>query len=176
METLGNRELGIEGRSAPELQVDRWMNLADAAEEPAIEALRGKVVYLYFFQSWCPGCHSHGFPALRAVYVRYADHDDVALLAVQTTFEGHSTNTAAKALEAVKDHGLEVPVGHAEGEGESTPSLMLAYRTGGTPWTVIIDRQGLVRFNGFSIDPSSAADAVEELLTEPAQEQAGRST
>ena len=34
---------------------------------------RGKVVYLYFFQSWCPGCHRHGFPTLQAMSKHFAD-------------------------------------------------------------------------------------------------------
>ena len=34
--------------------------------------------------------------------------------------------------------------------------MMRNYRTGGTPWTIIIDKQGVVRFNGFRIEAEDA--------------------
>lgn len=57
---------GILNRPAPELELDSWI---DGSGKPIsqirLKALRGKVIYLYFFQDWCPGCHSHGFPTLQ---------------------------------------------------------------------------------------------------------------
>ena len=53
---------------------------------------------------------------------------DVAFVAIQTTFEGHSTNDS-----------------------------------GGTPWTVIIDKKGKVRCNDFLISTAKAAETIEKL-------------
>ena len=160
-----SQQLGIRGHAAPDWTIDRWLNLPAGIDALSPVDFRGRVVYLFFFQSWCPGCHSHGFPTLRATYDRYLENEEVVFIAVQTTFEGHSTNTAAKALQSVGDYSLEIPVGHAEGgDGGGLPELMRTYRTGGTPWTVIIDRQGVVRFNGFSLEPEAAERMIEQLL------------
>ncbi len=58
----------------------------------------------------------------------------------------------------------DIPFGQAEGSHSATPGLMRSYRTGGTPWTILIDREGVVRFNGFSVDPRQAIEAIEDLL------------
>jgi thiol-disulfide isomerase/thioredoxin len=47
---------------------------------------------------------------------------------------------------------------------------MIDYRTGGTPWTVIIDRDGVVRYNDFHIGVEEAAALIQRLRDEPAQE------
>lgn len=49
---------------------------------------------------------------------------------------------------------------------------MHAHRTGGTPWTIIIDKKGVVRFNGFHISREKATALVEQLLEEGIQDQA----
>ena len=48
-----NSHLGILGRQAPELNLDNWID-ADGKKMQPIQLgdLRGKVVYLYFFQDW----------------------------------------------------------------------------------------------------------------------------
>ncbi len=161
------QRLGIEGRKAPAWEVPLWMNLPEEMKGLEVQDLEGRVVYLYLFQSWCPGCHSHGFPTLQAVEERFRDNPEVVFVAVQTVFEGFGTNTEQRAKDSVEEYGLQIPVGHVEGDEEGSPGIMRRYRTGGTPWTVLIDRQGVVRFNGFSIEPEAAIRAVEKLLAEP---------
>ena len=43
---------GIEGRKAPAWKVAKWFNLAEGAKPPEIADYAGKVVFLFFFQSW----------------------------------------------------------------------------------------------------------------------------
>lgn len=83
------------GKPAPELKVDQWVNLPkDLKAGPTLrEGWKGKVVYLYFFQSWCPGCHSSGFPTLQALKEEFGENEEVEFAAVQTVFEGFLTNT-----------------------------------------------------------------------------------
>jgi len=169
--TAGAAERGIVGRPAPELAVDTWFNLPGDTDALRLAELRGKVIYLYFFQAWCPGCHSHGFPTLEAVHEHFAGDDDIVFVAVQTAFEGLHTNTAQRAQKTVAKYGLTIPVGHAAGAGEHrSPAIMRAYRSGGTPWTVIIDRDGIVRFDGFKIDARPAIDLIDRLTTAPSGE------
>ena len=92
----GKRTYGIRGKKAPDLKVGTWFNLPKGKSSIDLPDLRGKVVYLLFFQSWCPACHSSGLPRLKVLSREYRKKD-VAFLVVQTVFEGYSVNTPAKA-------------------------------------------------------------------------------
>ncbi|MDP6945669.1 MAG: TlpA disulfide reductase family protein [Myxococcota bacterium] len=158
---------GIVGQPAPTWQgLHTWFQLPTGKKALDVSDFKGKVVYLYFFQSWCPGCHSRGFPTLKHVRHQFGARDDVVFVAVQTVFEGFYTNTAKKALSTVQDFGLDIPVAHDPGSADSGSVLMRRYRSGGTPWTILIDRKGIVRFNGFRLHPDQARARVESLLAE----------
>ncbi len=157
-------ELGISGLAAPEWEVSEWFNLPDSGSTLRLRDFEDRVVYLYCFQSWCPGCHSHGFPTMKAVVESFADRPEVAFVAVQTVFEGFEVNTAQAALDTVAEFGLDIPIGHDVGPGQTVSPLMRDYRSGGTPWTVFIDRLRRVRFNGFSITPSDAMTGLTTLI------------
>jgi len=152
---------GIVGLEAPSLQGVEWVHTIEGVT-PEIEP--GKVTYLFFFQSWCPGCHSHGFPTLQKM-VKEFPH--VNFIAVQTVFEGFSTNTKKRALKDVQSFGLAIPVGHDGKVGTPSP-LMRKYRSGGTPWTVIIDKQGIVKFNGFRLSVPQGKEILTTVLKESA--------
>jgi hypothetical protein len=47
---------------------------------------------------------------------------------------------------------------------------MRAYRTGGTPWTIIIDRDGVVRYNDFRVKPKAAISLINKLKSAEAEE------
>jgi len=159
------RTRGIVDQPAPTWQgIASWHQLPDGKSSLDVSELQGKVVYLYFFQSWCPGCHSRGFPTLAATRAAFAGRDDVAFVVVQTVFEGFGSNTAHKGLEAMKKFGLDIPMGHDPGPEGAGSRLMRRYRSGGTPWTVLIDKKGVVRFNGFHITPAAARSKVQALL------------
>ncbi len=157
---------GILGLHAPELKLSNWI---DGSGKPTkkveLASLRGKVIYLYFFQDWCPGCHSHGVPTLQALAETFGKDDRVALLAVQTVFEGKYTNTPDKLRKNQLEYGLAIPMAHDGGEGNlrGLPQTMIDYRSGGTPWTVIIDPDGKVVYNNFHIDVHQAIDLIRSL-------------
>ncbi len=154
--------LGIEGQPAPDWSVSHWHQLPDGKEALSPDDFRGKVLYMYFFQSWCPGCHSSGFPTLQKLHEEFAGADDVAFVAIQTTFEGHAENGPDKLQPTAERYGLEIPFGQSAGD-DGTPEIMQRYRTGGTPWVVIADKEGRVIFNDFHVDPAAASAAINEL-------------
>ena len=156
---------GILEKEAPELTVNDWYQLPDGKEGVSIKDLKGKVVYAYFFQSWCPGCHKMGFPSIQAVLKKHARDEDLSFLAIQTTFEGKTVNTSAKALATAKKYDLKIPIGHSESP-QGTPKIMKDFRSGGTPWVVIIDKKGIVRFNDFHIQPEAAEKLIAKLRAE----------
>ena len=152
-----SQERGIIGKQAPELEIDHWSGADGEPVTFSIAESRGKWTFLKCFQYWCPGCHSVGFPTLVAVQDALGANGDVAIAAIQTVFEGHSTNREDRIPEIRERYGLEIPIGHdagdPDGEGIARlPSTMRNYRTGGTPWLVLIDPAGRVVHDSFHID------------------------
>ncbi len=142
---------------APEWNVGTWIgeNGEPLAKPVTLADYAGKVVVMLAFQSWCPGCHSSGFPAIQHLKREFEDNPGVGFVAVQTVFEGHDVNTQDKLLENQRKYALQIPFGHDAGS-ESTngyPDIMYNYRTRGTPWIIVIDRDRMVRYSDFHIDP-----------------------
>lgn len=149
-----NDRYGILGQQAPKVSASYWI---DAEGQPTtfdMSELDDKWVYLKCFQSWCPGCHKHGFPALKIVADAFLNEPRVAVLSVQTVFEGFSTNTQSKVREIQRQYDLPIKMGHDTGSpgGDHRPATMRAYRTGGTPWVVIVNPEGQVVYNDYHID------------------------
>ena len=92
----------------------------------------------------------------------------VAFIYVQTTFEGFSSNDFERAKSEQRKWKIAGPVGHDvpndATDPRSRPNTMRDYRTGGTPWTVIIDRAGVIRFNDFTRDAEFHRRMIEGLL------------
>jgi len=161
---------GILGKPAPAWIVDNWTNLADDIESIDVSDYDGKVLYLYFFQSWCPGCHKYGFPTLQKLIASYKNNKNVEFVAVQTTFEGYHTNTFESAKRTARQYELDIPIGHSGTAGVRS-QLMRDYRSGGTPWTIVIDQSGIVRYNDFHIKVAQATDLIDKLIEETLVEQ-----
>ncbi len=158
----GGLERGILNQKAPSWGVSDWFQLPEGKKSLDIDDFTGKVVYLYCFQAWCPGCHKYGFPTLQEVIRAYKNDPEVAIVAVQTTFEGYAYNGLAQAKEMARKYKLKIAIGQS-GSRKTPSKLMKNYRTGGTPWTVVIDKRGVVRYNDFHIDPKYAVFLIDYL-------------
>lgn len=155
---------GILGQKAPTWDVAEWFNLPDGIDRLEINDLKGKVIYLFCFQAWCSGCHNTGFPTLKDVYEHFRDEPSVAFVAIQTVFEGFDANTIERAREIATQYELQIPFGHDPGLDSRRSNVMAHYHTGGTPWTILIDLDGVVRFNDFHIQPHIAMEMIESML------------
>ncbi len=154
---------GIIGKKAPDFNVSTWVDAEGKKISPInLSDFPGKKVVLFGFQSWCPGCHSRGFPTLEKLIEVSKVGGDVVFLAVQTVFEGFSVNTYERMIEVQKHYNLGIPFGHDAGNASTNniSSIMYNYRTGGTPWFVILDQEHTVVFNDFHI---AIRDAIELL-------------
>jgi len=153
---------GIEGRLAPELQVRYWIDKNGEPSSFSVLEARGKWVFLKCFQNWCPGCHSSGFPTLKAFADRFADHPDVAIAGIQTVFEGYRSNTVDDVRKLQLRYELPIVMGHEPGnrEAHTLPATMVNYRTGGTPWLVLIAPDGRVVFNDFHVNSDKLIDYI----------------
>jgi len=103
-----------------------------------------------------------GFPTLKKMLKLYQNDPDVAFVAIQTTFEGFDSNTFKQAKKVAADYKIKIPVGHSGSRGKISP-VLVNYRSGGTPWTVIIDRNGIVRFNYFHLEYLQATMLIDKL-------------
>lgn len=159
------QQRGIMGQQAPQWGVTEWSQLPKGTNTIDVGDFKGKVVYLYCFQAWCPGCHAKGFPTLKTLVNKYGKDEKVAFVAVQTAFEGYKSNTPKRGFACAKRYDLDIPFGHS-GSPKKRSTVMERYRTGGTPWTVIIDAQGKVRFNAFHISPEQGVQLLDALKAE----------
>ena len=79
---------------------------------------------------------------------------DVVFFHLQTVWEAPRTNSPERGPREVQKYRIKAPVGYdAHVDGERTSVLMQRYGTGGTPWTIIIDKKGVVRMN--EVTPAS---------------------
>jgi len=160
------RDYGIEGYEAPELAIDYWIDADGKPSSFSIEESKGKWVFLKCFQNWCPGCHSSGFPTLKAFADEFHDHPKVAIAGIQTVFEGFSSNTQDDVRKLQQRYELPIVMGHDPGDpdGIHTSDTMMKYRTGGTPWLILIDPTGVVAFNDFRVNVEKLIEYIHEQL------------
>jgi len=158
-----SRKQGETGFEAPAWHAYAWANVKKD-DAPTPESTKGKVVVIHAFQSWCPMCARRGFPVMKQVEDELKDADDVALFHLQTVFEGAAENTPERGPKEVAKYGIKAPVGYdARVDGARESLVMERYFTGGTSWTIVIDRKGVVRFNGLTPEKKTLVALVQEL-------------
>ncbi len=150
---------------APEFNVNQWIDANGNKTNPIhLSDFKGKFKVLYCFQSWCPGCHSKGLPDLKKMVNALDGNNNVTFLAIQTVFEGHDDNTFEKMVETQKQYELKIPFGHDAGDdGKSRSHIMTNYKTGGTPWFIMIDKHDNVVFSDFHLNPVAAIEFLKTL-------------
>ncbi len=157
---------GIVGEKAPKWEVNNWIDENGDDTEIEIDDYEGKVIVMLCFQHWCPGCHTHAFPMVKYLKDKYKRNDEVEFVAVQTVFEGQHTNTKKRLRKTQKKYKLDIPFGHDDGQNTDSKrsNIMQNYKTGGTPWFIIIDKSGNVVFNDYEIDVRTAQRTIKKAL------------
>jgi peroxiredoxin len=145
------------GDLAPELEVPRnngsTFQLTDLDGKPIrLADLRGKVVWLNFWASWCPPCQAET-PILRSMDQRYRDRG-LALIGVQVQ------QTVAEGQRYAQTYGLGYRIG-----ADVSADVFRAYRVFALPTQFFIDEDGVVRkvVNG-PLDEATASAIIESLL------------
>jgi len=139
---VAQRGLVKVGEAAPNFQL-RDMN----GQVVALSDLRGKVVLLNFWATWCGPCRVE-MPAMEQLYRTYP-RKDFEILAVSTDAQG-----AAVTRPFQQENHLTFPILH-----DSDFRVGLAYGARTLPMTFMVDREGVVRQQIFGARDWSAPEA-----------------
>jgi peroxiredoxin len=123
--------------------------------EITLHELRGSVVLMEFWGSWCIPCKT-SMPHINALWEAYHDQG-LTVLAVSTDANAES------AVEYLAKNGFTGLSCLWEPGGKST-RIKLLYHVDWIPRSIIVDRTGIVRYNGHPMDLEAAF--VEALLAE----------
>jgi hypothetical protein len=145
------------GAPAPVLRDVTWVGTGAVGFDPA--AFRGRVLALLFFRADSDA----GLAAFAACVREHAPYGDVAFVALQgADFDADARAAAAEGRAALARHGLAVPHGVVVG---STPSERWAVAS--WPWVAVVDRAGVVRFEGGARDGRRLRWEIEPLRAAP---------
>ena len=152
--------------AAPPLVTSGWINSPAPLDIPDFA---GRVLVLHAFQMLCPGCVDQALPQVQRV-MRAFPADKVAVVGLHSVFEHREAQGSREALAAfAHEYRLDFPIG-IDLQDQRIPATMRAYDMQGTPTLVVIDRQGLRRFQRFGhVDDLTLGSVLGSLLAEPAQ-------
>lgn len=148
------------------LDVSEWIN----SEPIDVASLRGKVVVVEAFQMLCPGCVTHSLPQAKMIRKLFSP-DQVAVIGLHTVFEHHEVMTPKALRVFASEFGLTFPIAIDRPRGHGLPATMAHYDLQGTPSTLLVDRQGIVRNIAFGqINDMAMGAVVAELVAETVSE------
>jgi thiol-disulfide isomerase/thioredoxin len=116
------------------LTPDFTLDLLDSEESVTLSNLRGKVVLVNIWASWCPPCRAE-MPAIDRIYKEY-ETQGFEVLAIDTTYQDDLVD--AKAF--VQTLGLSFPI-----LLDRTGEVSQLYLLRGLPSSYFIDREGIIR-------------------------------
>jgi len=104
----------------------------DAKGKPATTAdLKGKVVFINFWASWCPPCRAE-MPSLKNLYQKFKDDDRFVFLFMN---EDEDKN---KAIEYLEKNSFTIPLFYSSG---NVPREIFS---GSLPTTIVLDKEGKI--------------------------------
>jgi len=148
---VGNRPRA--GMVAPEFELGLYAGHDGGIESPLrLSALKGKVVVVNFWASWCVPCRDEA-PVLEAAWRTYKERG-VVFIGV-----GY-LDTEADAKRFMAEFDITYPNG-----ADLQQAISRQYRITGVPETFVIDQQGMVRSVFIApINEAQLRNAIEPLL------------
>lgn len=125
-----------------------------AGQQIALSELRGKVVLVNIWATWCPPCRAE-LPMIEEAQRRYGERGFVVLAVNQA-------EERALVADFMREYGLSFPV-----LLDSDGAVSRLYATQALPSSFFIDRQGVIRtlYRG-PLTQSVMAGVIEQLVTE----------
>src|SRR3546814_13098481 len=113
-------------------------------------SLRGKVVFINFWASWCPPCRAE-FPSIEKLYSRFKDHPDIFFLMI------NEDNDLSAAHDYLEKEMYSVPFYRANG------SVPREIYTGTLPTTIVLAKTGAIRLRHEGFANYGSARFIQEL-------------
>lgn len=123
----GNAEVPLVGRPAPDFKLTAW-----DGKTIQLSALKGKVVVLNFWASWCGPCNEEE-PILEHTWQQY-QADGVIVIGIDYQ------DQQAAAQQFLQKHGITYPTAP-----DTSGAVSEAYGVNNIPVTIFIDRSGVVQ-------------------------------
>lgn len=156
-------KLGILNELAPELTVEQWYDIPEGASA-RLKDNRGKVVCMLLFQTDCEFSLRRGLPQFKAVQDEFSDDPQVFMMAIQTPFRNFDDNTHGAAIQLFNKLNLKGPLGH-DGSAQRRTVTYDVYKAYGTPWFIVLDKNGIVHFNDSTLPIKEARKMFGNLKT-----------
>jgi len=119
------------------------------------ESLRGKVVLLDFWATWCGPC-KQSMPELEKVRKHFQDHQDVVILAVSVDDPSVKDEEVQKVLDQL---GVKVPIARPQ-----QPDALEEFGIEAIPMQFLLDKQGVVQWHQLGFDPQGSGDPAQQLI------------
>lgn len=119
-------------------------------------SLKGKVVFINFWASWCPPCRAE-FPSIETLYTKFKDNPNIFFL----TLNEDSDFATGKAY--LEEEKFSVPMYKSNG------NIPTEVYSGTLPTTIVLDKNGKIRYHhaGFANYASfKFIKQIEELISE----------
>lgn len=156
-------QLNLIGEPAPEISIAHWIG----GEPVSLAQLRGQVVLLEFWATWCKPCHEM-FPKLKELHDEYATRGlNILALTRHYLAYGGSADARSEELELIRRFAAERDVPFAVGVAEDE-RLQTLYGATGLPAVALIDRRGIVRYRFGGGGDAMFHQILKECLDEPA--------
>ncbi|MFV0181609.1 TlpA family protein disulfide reductase [Empedobacter falsenii] len=141
----------VEKSSQPETEANYIFEMVDADGKTVnMEDLKGKVVFMNFWATWCPPCIAE-MPSIQTLYDKVKEDKDIVILTVEV--EG-KRDKVAKFMERKK---LSLPVVYPNS------SIPTEFFNGSLPTTIILDKKGNIAHTTMGMADYSGQDIVDFL-------------
>ena len=119
-----------------------------------LQSLKGKVIVLDFWATWCTPCLA-SFPAMQRVVTKYKADKDVVFLFVNTLERNKDVQSWIAGFKKEHPYSFRILL-------DKENRVNAAYDVAGLPAKVIIDKSGIIRFTsmGFGGDSSLEKELV----------------
>ncbi|MFI5137395.1 MAG: redoxin domain-containing protein [Sphingobacteriales bacterium] len=130
----------------------------------SLSELKGKVVIVDFWATWCGPCKA-SLPGMQMAVNKYKDNPDVIFLFVDTWEEGDNYLPVVKKFIADNNYAFNVLLDE-KGEDGRQSKVVSSFGVDGIPTKFVIDKNGHIRFKyvGYTGTPETLVEEVSSMV------------